>query len=77
MANYELTEAAEADLKGIALYTISKWGPEQAVCYGAFLGAEPPDESSVSRVRFSLAKPVSAAPLVHHLNAECRMHSEE
>ena len=39
MANYELTEAADEDLKGIALYTISKWGPAQAVRYGAFLDA--------------------------------------
>ena len=39
MANYELTEAADEDLKGIALYTISKWGPRQAVLYGAFLEA--------------------------------------
>jgi plasmid stabilization system protein ParE len=35
MPNYELAESAEADLKGIALYTISKWGPSQAVRYGA------------------------------------------
>src|ERR1700756_5324271 len=39
MANYELAKAAEADLKGIALYTISKWGPKQAICYGAVLEA--------------------------------------
>jgi toxin ParE1/3/4 len=39
MDNYELTEAAEEDLKSIALYTISKWGPAQAVRYGAFLDA--------------------------------------
>jgi plasmid stabilization system protein ParE len=37
MENYELAEAAEADLKGIALYTLSKWGPDQAVRYGAVL----------------------------------------
>ena len=37
MPNYELAEAAEADLKSIALYTISKWGPKQAVRYGAIL----------------------------------------
>ena len=39
MANYELTEAADEDLKGIALYTISKWGPTQAGRYGVFLAA--------------------------------------
>lgn len=39
MASYELTEAADEDLKGIALYTISKWGRDQAVRYGAFLDA--------------------------------------
>jgi toxin ParE1/3/4 len=39
MANYELTEAADEDLKGIASYTISKWGSGQAVRYGAFLDA--------------------------------------
>ena len=37
MPNYELAEAAEADLNSIALYTISKWGPKQAVRYGAVL----------------------------------------
>jgi plasmid stabilization system protein ParE len=37
MPNYELTEAAEADLKTTALYTISKWGPRQAARYGAIL----------------------------------------
>ncbi len=39
MPNYELTEAADEDLKGIALYTLSKWGPEQAARYGAALDA--------------------------------------
>jgi plasmid stabilization system protein ParE len=39
MPNYELAEAAEADLKSIALYTISKWGPKQAARYGAILEA--------------------------------------
>ena len=39
MANYELAEAAEADLRGIALYTISKWGSKQAARYGAILHA--------------------------------------
>ena len=39
MANYELTGAADEDLKSIALYTISKWGPDQAMRYGAFLDA--------------------------------------
>jgi len=39
MANYELTKAADQDLKDIAGYTISKWGPNQAVRYGAFLEA--------------------------------------
>jgi plasmid stabilization system protein ParE len=37
MPNYELAEAAEEDLKGIALYTVSKWGPKTAVRYGALL----------------------------------------
>ena len=37
MPNYELAEAAEADLKSIALHTISKWGPKQAARYGATL----------------------------------------
>ena len=31
--------AADEDLKGIAVYTISKWGPKQALLYGAFLDA--------------------------------------
>ena len=39
MANYELTAAADEDLKSIALYTISKWGPAQAARYAAFLEA--------------------------------------
>ena len=39
MAGYELAQAAEADLKNIALYTISEWGPEQAARYGAILDA--------------------------------------
>ncbi len=39
MPNYLLTEAADEDLKGIASYTVSKWGPNQAVRYGAFLDA--------------------------------------
>ena len=37
MQNYELAKAAEEDLKGIALHTISKWGPNQAVRYGTVL----------------------------------------
>lgn len=37
MANYELTQAAEEDLKDIALYTVSKWGVKQATRYGALL----------------------------------------
>jgi plasmid stabilization system protein ParE len=37
MPNYELAEAVEADLKTIALYTISQWGPRQAARYGAML----------------------------------------
>ena len=37
MPNYDLTEAAEADLKSIADYTISRWGSKQAVRYGAIL----------------------------------------
>ncbi|HYG36837.1 MAG TPA: type II toxin-antitoxin system RelE/ParE family toxin [Clostridia bacterium] len=39
MPNYELTESAEEDLKNIAVYTISKWGPKQAVRYGALFDA--------------------------------------
>jgi toxin ParE1/3/4 len=39
MPNYELAEAAEADLKSLALYTISKWGSKQAARYGAILDA--------------------------------------
>lgn len=39
MPSYELTEAADEDLKGIAVYTVSKWGPKQAVRYGAILDA--------------------------------------
>ena len=39
MANYELAEAAEADLRSIALYTISRWGSKQAARYGAILDA--------------------------------------
>jgi toxin ParE1/3/4 len=37
MPAYELAEAAEADLKDIAFYTISKWSAKQAVRYGALL----------------------------------------
>jgi len=37
MPHYELAEAAEADLKSIALYTISNWGSRQAARYGAIL----------------------------------------
>ncbi len=39
MPSYELTEAAEEDLKGIAHYTLAKWGPKQATRYGAVLDA--------------------------------------
>jgi toxin ParE1/3/4 len=39
MANYELAEGAEADLRSIALYTLSKWGARQAARYGAILDA--------------------------------------
>ena len=39
MPNYELAGAAEADLKRIALYTISKWGPNQSARYGDKLDA--------------------------------------
>jgi toxin ParE1/3/4 len=39
MPNYELAEAAEDDLKGIALYTVSKWGSNQASRYAALLDA--------------------------------------
>jgi plasmid stabilization system protein ParE len=37
MANYELAEGAEADLREIALYTLSEWGVKQASRYGAAL----------------------------------------
>lgn len=33
MANYQLTLAAEDDLRGIWRYTYDKWGPEQADMY--------------------------------------------
>ena len=39
MANYELAEAAEADLRSIALYTMSRWGAKQAARCGATLHA--------------------------------------
>ena len=39
MGNYELADAADADLQEIAQYTISKWGAAQAVRYGEFLNA--------------------------------------
>ncbi len=39
MLNYELAEAAEADLKGIAAYSLSNWGVKQASRYGATLDA--------------------------------------
>src|SRR5690242_18739465 len=39
MASYELAEAAEEDLRSIALYTLSKWGSRQATRYGAILDA--------------------------------------
>lgn len=39
MPKFELAEAAEADLQSIALYTLSKWGVEQATRYGAILDA--------------------------------------
>jgi plasmid stabilization system protein ParE len=39
MPNFDLATAAEEDLKKIALYTISKWGGQQAVRYGALLDA--------------------------------------
>ncbi|HTV38974.1 MAG TPA: type II toxin-antitoxin system RelE/ParE family toxin [Candidatus Sulfotelmatobacter sp.] len=39
MPNYELAEAAEEDLRNVAFYTISKWGPKQALRYGALLDA--------------------------------------
>lgn len=37
MPHFELTAAAEEDLKTIALYSISKWGTAQASRYGAVL----------------------------------------
>lgn len=39
MPPWELTEAAEEDLRGIASYTISRWGPNQALRYAAVLDA--------------------------------------
>lgn len=39
MPNYELAQAAEDDLKNIALYTISKWGPKQLLRYGTLFDA--------------------------------------
>lgn len=37
MAAYELTKAAEHDLRAIARYTVKTWGPEQALGYAATL----------------------------------------
>ena len=37
MAAYELTKAADADIDGIASYTVSTWGIEQARRYEALL----------------------------------------
>ncbi len=37
MADYELTEAADADLLAIARYTAATWGIEQARSYEALL----------------------------------------
>jgi plasmid stabilization system protein ParE len=37
MADYELTEAADADLQAIARYTVATWGIEQARRYEALL----------------------------------------
>jgi toxin ParE1/3/4 len=37
MPAYELTHAADADLQGIARYTIDTWGAEQAERYGDLL----------------------------------------
>ena len=37
MASYDLSKAAEDDLKQIAIYTGSKWGVQQALRYGAIL----------------------------------------
>ncbi len=39
MSNYELADAAVEDLKSIARYTLSKWGPKQALRYGALFDA--------------------------------------
>jgi toxin ParE1/3/4 len=39
MPDYELAEAAEADIESIALHTISKWGAKQAARYAAALDA--------------------------------------
>ena len=37
MPSYELTQGADADLAGIARYTIDTWGEEQAERYGTLL----------------------------------------
>ncbi len=37
MQAYELAEAAEADLRSIALYTAANWGHKQAIHYGTIL----------------------------------------
>lgn len=34
MASYEITQGADADLAGIARYTIDTWGIDQALKYG-------------------------------------------
>ena len=39
MRNYELAEAAEADLESLAHYTVARWGAKQAARYGAILEA--------------------------------------
>jgi plasmid stabilization system protein ParE len=39
MSNYELAAAAEADLEGVALYSLARWGVKQAIRYGTVLDA--------------------------------------
>jgi plasmid stabilization system protein ParE len=37
MAAYELTQAADDDLQGVAAYTLSRWGDDQVQRYGGLL----------------------------------------
>ena len=66
--NYELAEAAEADLKSIAYYTISKWGAKQAARYGAALDAhfEAIGKSKARTRAFLLHRPELRVSRVEH-----------